>query len=108
MNQPDTAPEEPSANRNRSEVLLERLSWDLGAYGENLIFVRDHVARMSPKVDKMAEDVESLKAIARGNTKDIAGLKKDVRILKSDVKIIKGDLKKFDDRLVVVETSRSS
>jgi hypothetical protein len=95
MNHAENPPEEPTETR-RIEVLLESLSKEFHSFGEGLIFVRDHVAWMRPKIEEIVERLTLVEVICRGNTDEIRKIEKNLSRLK-------GDVKKIDRRLAAVE-----
>lgn len=93
-----------SATARHNAMMLEKIYGEFKVFGDGLAFVRDHVARMAPQMDRMTEDIALLKVAARVNTRDIASLKRDVKKIKADVSELKTDVKDIKNRLTVVES----
>ena len=105
--------DEPTTARHTA-MMLEKIYGEFRVFGDGLTFVRDHIARMAPQMDRMTEDIALLKVAVRVNTKDIAVIKKDVAVLKKDVAVLKRDvkeiktnLKSHDRRLATLESRPS-
>jgi hypothetical protein len=83
--------------------LMEKMYSEFRTFGESLAIVCERVDRIEPTLNKVSEDVEVLKTIARSHSETLRVHNESLRVQTGAILAMQADLKKYNQRLELVE-----